>query len=600
MGKSEELIGGLFCFEEFSLDASRRTLWRGDAVVDLRPKCFDVLTCLVREAGRVVTKDELIEAVWPKVVVTDESLTRCVSDIRQALGDAEQRIVKTVPRRGYVLVAPVSIGAPSPLSLAAPPEPMAEDVVVTRSGPAASIAPAAARPGTRSWKPLWLSLGALGVFVVVGATWVLATRTASPVTGGHVPAAGPLQVGTRPPLSIVVLPLVNNSSDPDQNYFAEGLTEDLTTDLSRIPDSFVIARGSANAYRGKVVDVRQIGRELGVRYIMEGSVQRMGDQVRLNLRLIDAEQGQELWADRLDGSRRELATLQSQVTGTVANALHRRMIDAESERSQRLRPINPDAQDLAWQALSAFERKTPDTNAAARGLAQRAVTLDPTSVLGWSVLGLTYTTDVGQRWLNLRGTTREEWLRRADEASAKAYALDPNDLFAVHLRADVLVHQGKPELSLAMRQRAVAINRNSGPAWGGLSYAYATLGQPEESIAAGLEALRLSPRDTRLFSFMVVIAAAHLYAGRDAEALIWAKRSVGARPDYSISHAWVAAAAANLGDLATARMEIAEFRRLQPDYSLATFKSERYSDKPEFLLQRERFYQGLHRAGLPD
>ncbi len=593
MGKPDEPFASLFCFEDFSLDASRRTLHRAGAVVDLRPKCFDFLTCLVRAAGRVVTKDELIEAVWPKLVVTDESLTRCVSDIRQALGDTDQRIVKTVPRRGYVLVAPVSIGAPMPLSPATQPELMPQDSAVTDPAAAAPVDAASGRPSRRHWKRQWLAFGALGALVAVGAAWVVATRTAAPGAGFSTMVA-------RPPLSIVVLPLVNNNGDPEQSYFAEGLTEDLTTDLSRIPDSFVIARSSANTYKDRVVDVRQIGRELGVRYVLEGSVQRLGDQVRLNLRLIDAENGQQVWADRLDGARRDLATMQSQVTGIVANALHQQLIESESQRSQRLRPINPDAQDLAWQAYSALERRTPDKNAAARELAQRAVTLDPTSVQGWSVLGLTYTADVMARWINLRGATREEWVRRAGEASAKAYTIDPNNLYAVQLRAELLAMQGKPEESLALRQRAVAINRNAGPAWGGLSYAYATMGQPEESIAAGLEALRLSPRDGRLHGFLVVIAAAHLYAGRDAEALSWARRAVDARPEYSIPHAWVAAAAANLGDMATARAEIAEFRRLQPDYSLASFKAERYSVSPEFLRQRERFYQGLRKAGLAD
>ncbi len=603
MDNSETPVATLFCFEGFSLDASRRELWRGAALVALRPKCFDVLTCLARGAGRVITKDELMQAVWPKLVVTDESLTRCVSDIREALDDADQRIVKTVPRRGYVLVAPVSIGAPLSLSIATGPQPLPPSIAAVEAGspgsePTTSIAPAPALPSRRNWKPARLAFGALGAAVVIGATWVLATRTASPLA--TVPAPGAGSAAARPPLSIVVLPLANTSSDPDQNYFAEGLTEDLTTDLSRIPDSFVIARGSANAYKDKVIDVRQIGRELGVRYVLEGSVQRLGDQVRLNLRLIDAENGQQLWADRLDGARRDLGAMQSQVTGIVANALHQQLIESESQRSLRLRPLNPDAQDLAWQAFLAHERRTPDKNAAARELAQRAVTLDPTSVLGWSVLGLSYTADLMARWVNLRGATRDEWARLAAEADARAYAIDPNNLYAVQLRAEVLGVQGKTEESLAMRQRAVAINRNAGPAWGGLSYAYATVGRPEESIAAGLEAIRLSPRDGRLHGFLVVIAAAHLFAGRDAEALAWARRAINARPEYSIPHAWAAAAAANLGDLATARSEIAEFRRLQPDYTLATFKAERYSDKPEFLRQRERFYRGLQTAGLTD
>ena len=419
----------------------------------MRAKCFDLLTCLARNAGRVVTKDELGAAVWPNVVVTDESLTRCVSDFRHALGDADQHLVKTVPRRGYVLAAPVSFGESAPASPhGAAPEPAAQYLgfALPAATPVGATVPRPHSP-RHVWQR-WLALGALAALVLAGAAWLATTRTPRP------------DAAATPPLSIVVLPLVNRGGDPDQSWFADGLTEDLTTDLSRIPDSFVIARGSADTYKGRTVDVRQVGRELGVRYVLEGSVQRLDDLVRLNLRLIDAENGSELWADRLDGSRRELAALQSQVTGTVANALHQRMIDAESQRSQRLRPINPDAQDLAWQAFSAFERRTPDKNAAARELAQRAVTLDPLSQLGWSVLGLTYTSDLAARWLHLRGTTREEWLRRAAEADARAYAIDPNNLYAVQLRAEVLRVQGKAEESLVMRQRAVAINRNSGPA----------------------------------------------------------------------------------------------------------------------------------------
>jgi TolB-like protein/DNA-binding winged helix-turn-helix (wHTH) protein/tetratricopeptide (TPR) repeat protein len=589
MGKPGEVLANVFRFDGFCLDAAHRTLHRGGVEVELRPKCFDLLTCLARNAPRVVTKDELIEAVWPGVVVTDESLTRCVSDIRHALGDGGQQIVKTVPRRGYLLAAPLSFDEPQ-----AQPGPVgalqtAGNVLSVAAAPAA--VPRSGRPAALSPAQRWLAAGAIAALAAVAAAGVAIWMRA-----GSPPA------GSTQALSIVVLPLVERSGDPDQAWFAEGLTEDLTTDLTRIPGSFVIARSSAETYRGKVVDVRQVGRELGVRYVLEGSVQRLGDQLRLNLRLVDAENGQQLWADRLDGARRDLATMQSQVTGIVANALHQQLIESESQRGQRLRPLNPDAQDLVWQAFSAYERRTPDKNAQARELAQRAVALDPSSVLGWSMLGLSYACDVGARWLNLRGATLQQWQRLAEAADAKAYAIDPNNLYAVQLRAEVLKLQGKVEESLAMRERAVAINRNNAPAWGGLSYTYVTLGRTDDSIAAGLEAIRLSPRDNRLYSFQVVIAAAHLFAGRDAEALGWARRSIEARPEYSIPHAWAAAAAANLGDMATARAEIAEFRRLQPDYTPASFKAEQrwYSEKPEFLRQRERFYQGLHKAGLTD
>ena len=565
MGKSDELPGNVFWFEGFRLDATRRTLHRGGAAVDLRAKCFDLLTCLARHAGRVVTKNELIETVWPGVVVTDESLTRCVSDIRQALGDTAQHIVKTVPRQGYMLASPVSFGEAAALS------------------PAGATIPAPRPQVDRRRASL-----AAGALVVAAALALVAWRPWAP------------SAGSAPPLSIIVLPLANLSDDPGQQYFAEGLTEDLTTDLSRIPDSFVIARGTADTYRGRPVDVRQIGREVGVRYVLEGSAQRLDDVVRLNLRLVDAENGRELWAERMDGSRRDLVELQSAVTGTVARTLQIQMVEAESQRSRRLRPNNPDAQDLAWQARAAAERRTPESVATARELLLRAVKMDPTSAASWSALSYTYTTDLMSRWMNLRGAPQEEWLRRAGEAAEKAYALDPNHADALGAMGRVLQARGQPAQALAMFLRQVEVNPNDAPGWLGAGYAYATLGKPDESIAANERALRLSPRDARLFSFMVVIAAAHLLAGRDQEAVAWARRSIAARPYYSIPYAWLAAAAANTGDMATAREAIAEFKRLQPDYSLAKFRAEKHGDNPQFLAQRERFYQGLQLAGLAE
>jgi TolB-like protein/DNA-binding winged helix-turn-helix (wHTH) protein len=423
MGKSDELLGNVFCFDGFRLDAMRRTLHRGSAEVDLRAKCFDLLTCLARNAGRVVTKDELIQTVWPGVVVTDESLTRCVSDIRQALGDGAQRIVKTVPRQGYLLASPVSFGETAALS------------TTQYSAPK--------RQG--NWRKGWLAAGALAV---VAAIALVASR----------PWTSPADV--TQPLSIIVLPLANRSDDPSQLYFVEGLTDDLTTDLSRIPDSFVIARSTADTYKGKAVDARQIGREVGVRYVLEGSVQRLDDVVRLNLRLIDAENGRELWADRMDGSRRDLAGLQSMVTGTVARTLQIRMVEAESQRSRRLRLHDPDAQDLAWQARAATERRTPESIAAARELLLRAVKMDPTSVASWSGLSLTYTTDVMNRWMNLRGAPQEEWIRRAGEAAEKAYALDPDHADALGAMGKVLQVRGQHAQALSMFLRQVEVNRN--------------------------------------------------------------------------------------------------------------------------------------------
>lgn len=581
MGKSEAPLDRVFRFEGFTLDAGRRELRRGAATVDLRPKCLELLTCLLRRAGQVVTKNELMEQVWLDVVVTDESLTRCISDIRQALGDAEQTIIKTVPRRGYVLVSPVVSETPMPTELAA-----AVDPAPPSHPPTTTIAQPVGQRATR-----W-SLGALGL----AGSLVLAIAGYSAARFFGAPSA----IGA-PSLSIVVLPLMNVGGDREQEYFADGLTEDLSTDLSRIPQSLVIARSSAQAYKGQPVDARRIGSELGVRYLLEGSVQRLDDQVRLNLRLIDAESAHELWADRMDGSRSDLPALQTRVTGVVARTLHLQLAEAEAQRALRVRPVNPDARDLAWQAWPALEQRTLESVETARQLLQRAVAMDATSAFAWSLLSETYTTDLLMRWLSRRdGATRDAWLSQARTAADRAYAIDPNNLYALGAMGAVLQVNGEPERALAMLSRQVEVNRNYAPAWHKISYTHATLGRHEEAIRAGDEALRLSPRDGRLYSFLVVTAAAHLYAGRDREALVWARRSIDARSDFSISHAWAAAAAANLNEMDTARKEIGEFQRLQPHYTVESFRREGQSRNPDFLRQRERFYAGLLRAGLPE
>lgn len=571
---------GQFEFDQFVLDPLIGQLLRDGQKVSLRPKSLEVLCALVVNAGQLVTKEQLFATVWQKTVVTDDALVQCVGDIRVALQDDQQRMVRTIPRRGYIFTLTVVPRVGVRPSEATPP--------LTRPEIIANKSPLSDRLGGLSpWLGRHrLSASLAGLVVAVAAAWM-----ATGVYGGR--------QGAAPSLSIVVLPLVNLNGDPQQEYFAEGLTEDLTTDLSRIPGSFVIARSSAYSFRGKAVDVRDIGRQLGVRYALEGSVQRLDEQVRLNVQLIDLENGHTLWADRFDGSRRELVALQQRVTGTIARSLHLELIEAESQRASRERARDPNASDLALQGWSLYERKTPESVAAARELLLRSVSIDPSAVFAWSLLSDTYTADLLARWLHLRGATRGEWLQRAVQAADQAITLDPANLYAIGARATVLQLEGKPEQSLAMLHRQVALNRNYAPAWHRISYALLTLGQPEAALEAGNEAIRLSPRDGRLFSFYVVMAAACLHLERDAEALDWAKKSVAAWPQFGTAHSWVASASALLGDMNAAHAALVEFRRLQPGYTIESFRAEKLSDNAVFLGQRERYYRGLQLAGLP-
>jgi TolB-like protein/DNA-binding winged helix-turn-helix (wHTH) protein/tetratricopeptide (TPR) repeat protein len=551
-------------FGDFCIDPVRRCLRRGSTEVALRPRSFDVLLVLVRAAGRPVSKGELMQAVWPEVVVTEDSLTRCISDIRQSLDDRDQRVVKTLPRKGYMLAAPVRFDFPAPQ--------VAVDAATTV--PASTSAPHA---GRRRW--LLASAAVLAGASIAALAWYARPEDAAA-------------------LSIAVLPLAVLGGDAREGYLAEGITEDLTTDLSRIPGAFVVARSSAQAVAQRVRDARDVGRELGVRYLLEGGVQRVGATIHLNVRLVETGSRRELWAERFEAELDDLAGLQQRVTGTLARSLHLELLEAESRRARSR--VNPDAHDLTLRAWSAYERRTPPSVAQARALLLKALEIDPDAVLALSLLADTYTADLLNRWLHMRsGATREEWLRRADGASRRAYALEADSLYALGARATVLQLQGWPEEGLAMLQRQLALNRNYAPAWHRISYAWVTLGRPEEALKAGEEALRLSPHDGRLYSFYVVMAAAHLHAGRDAEARKWARKSVDARPEFGIAYAWLAAAAAQAGDEAAAREAIDRFIALQPGYTVASFRNERQSENAEFLRQRQRFYDGLLRAGLP-
>jgi TolB-like protein len=311
----------VFSFEDYTLDLTRGCVRNANGEIELRPKSFEVLRYLVTNAGRLISKDELINTVWPNLIVSDASLAQCVSDVRHALNDPDRSIIKTVPRRGYLFAAPVSVRSQG-------------------NSPTVSVqAPAAANP--------------------------------------QIP---PAVAAPAPPLSIVVLPFAK-SNDPDQEYFVDGITDDLTTDLSRISDSFVIARNTAFTYKGKAVDAKQIGRDLGVRYVVEGSVRRGGDQVLVNVQLVDAESGAHVWAERFETDRRNLAEAQSEITGRLARTLNLQLVHSLGRRVELERAVDPEARDLVMRGWASYYRPVSAvTLQEARQDFERALEIDPRSI----------------------------------------------------------------------------------------------------------------------------------------------------------------------------------------------------------------------------
>ncbi|MEO8134494.1 MAG: winged helix-turn-helix domain-containing protein, partial [Betaproteobacteria bacterium] len=363
-----------YAFGRFRLDPLRGRLTNGGAAIDLRPKSLAVLQYLVSHPHRPIAKDELLDAVWDKVVVTEDSLVQCVREIRQALDDPDHELVRTIPRSGYMFVAPVKEEPPVGFMEASSPSSVPLD---DASSPSVhpSVVQQPARRVLRAGANRWTAAVALAAFAVFGLAWVVVPRDVEDRQGAWGVNGGASRA--LPPLSIVVLPLLNIDGDPAHEYFAHGFANDLTTDLGRIPTSLVISHSSARAYGGTQVDYKKVGRELGVRYAIEGSVQRLGDDVRVNVRLIETDSGAQRWAERFDGPRSELPHMQANIVRRIAQTLQVQLLEAEADRSARERTTNPDAQDLLMRGWALWERRQPADNAQARELFAKALIADP-------------------------------------------------------------------------------------------------------------------------------------------------------------------------------------------------------------------------------
>jgi TolB-like protein/class 3 adenylate cyclase/Tfp pilus assembly protein PilF len=465
----------------------------------------------------------------------------------------------------------------------------------------AGAAPAAT--GGRRW--LLPAAAAIGL-IVLGGTSVLLVKDRNPAGPARAPlaaagteAADGFVGATRsaPRLSLVVLPFANLSGDPDQEYFADGLTEDLTTDLSRIDGSFVIARNTAFTYKNKPVDVRQVGRDLGVRYVLGGSVRRSGDLVRVNAQLVDAETGAHLWADRFDRVRADLIEMQNEITAGIASTLRVKLIDIESRRGQRERPGNADATDLAMRGWALiYASQTQGNNAAARHLFEEALTVDPQAASALTGLGFTHLRDVLNRWTDAYG----DHLQRADELVERAIALAPDNAQAYQYKALLRRAQRRSEEAIAAAERAVSLNRNLAGAYTEIGWNYALLGQPERTEPYVQQGIRLSPRDPFLVYWWLYIGVAQLHQGQDGAAVATFRRAIDADPGFPSSYGWLAAAYVFTGREAEAQEPMNVWLRAGPWMTLTRYKALEQSDHPAYLAQRPRIYAAWQKLGMPE
>ncbi|MCA1364996.1 adenylate/guanylate cyclase domain-containing protein [Bradyrhizobium sp. IC3069] len=398
-----------------------------------------------------------------------------------------------------------------------------------------------------------------------------------------------------PPLSIVVLPLANLSGDPEQDYFVDGVTGSLTTDLSRISGSFVIGQHTAFTYKGKLVDARQIGRELNVRYALEGSVQRCDNRLRVNVQLIDAKTGNHLWADRFDKPIADLLDMQDEIVARIARTLDIQLIVAEARRATRT--LNPGAMDLYFQGRHSFNKGlTPEYLTEARDYFELALAIDPKNVdaMSWAAtveaaLGVLFLTD-----------HPHDHLKVAETIVLKALCLAPDHAWAHLTLAVLLIHTNRVAQGVAECERALALDRNLADAHELMGIAKHYMGCAADTDSHVNEALRLSPRDIFAFRWMNTAGFAKLQIAADAEAAAWFARGIEANRNYPLLHFGNAAALALLGRLDEAQVAAKTGLALDPTFTIRRLKNIPLRGDAKFVAGAKRMVKGLHIAGVPD
>ncbi len=448
--------------------------------------------------------------------------------------------------------------------------------------------PAEAKPPKRTFLSSYLLVtGAIvGLALVAVGAWY--------IVGTHPQAIVATPSSTTPQaahLSIVVLPFANLSGDASQDYFADGVTESLTTDLSRLSGSFVIARNTAFTFKGKAVDAKAIGRELGVRYVLEGSIQRDASRIRVNVQLIDADSGSHIWAERFDKPVADLLDMQDEIVARLANQLGTQLIAAEARRSQK--NPNLDSMDLYFQGMAlGYQRVTLEAFEQARSLLSRALALDPGNVDAMVGLGRIDVIEAAGYLVEDRGPH----LAAAEAILTKALSLAPNNAWAHVWMGVLLSSTNRAAEAIVEFDRAVTLDPSLAEAYGEKGGALIFTGRAEEVETQVNQALRLSPRDSNAFIWELYAGGAKIHLGADAEAVTWLRRSIDANPNEPTSHFFLAAALANGGMIDEAHAQVRAGLALNPGFTLRRFVPQ--SDNATYLAQMERITNGMRKAGV--
>src|SRR6266566_4738818 len=504
-----------FAFDDYILDSGRRELSRNSERIALEPQVFDLLLYLVQNRERVVTKDDLITAVWKGRIVSDSTLTTRINAARKAVGDngGRQALIKTYPRRGVRFVGDVRVDGPAAETAGWPEQPQ------ERTEPFQDKAPVPTTPGTV------------------------------------------LNWGGRP--SVAVLPFKNLSGDPEQEYVSDGITEDIITALSRHRSLAVIARNSSFAFKGGGGDVRQVGLTLGAEYLVEGSFRKSRQRVRISAQLVEAEGGRQLWAERYDRDLQDLFQLQDEITTTIAGRIEPEVSAAERLRIERKAVPALHAWDFFRLGTKHFYKSTAADNLEAQRLFCRAIELDPNLAEAYGYLSYAIVLSM----VYFEAEPNEERLDEAVAIGGKGVELDDQDGLIRFTYGRALLARKSYEHALAELETAVTLNPCLAVSYCGLGDSLAYEGRLDEAIEQFESAIRLSPHDPFRWAFFSYRSLAHLFRGEYEEAALWARNAVRVPNAQYWARAHLLSALGHLGDQAQAANVLRDLRERKPDFS---------------------------------
>jgi TolB-like protein/DNA-binding winged helix-turn-helix (wHTH) protein/Tfp pilus assembly protein PilF len=565
-------------FGPYRLDPANARLWRETALVRLTPKAFDVLCYVAARPGQLVSKDELFDAVWCDTVISDATLTSAIQEIRKALQDnpREPQYLETVLKRGFRFIGTVVSDQLSVVSeeegdrrkesgvrrseqttneqeviQAIQPEALSESPWIpasagmtplpsfpqndinggkepafsSRLSPPAQALNAATLPTHRSWSARTLSV--LGLVLFVGVIIVVQYRSLL-LPSPQSPASSPqLPLSDKP--SLVVLPLVNLSGDPAQEYFSDGLTEVLTGALSRISSLFIIARNSAFTYKGKAVKVQEVSKEMGVRYVLEGSVQKTTQRVRINVQLIDATTGYHIWSEQYDRPLTDIFALQDEILQRIVTTLKLQLTLEEQGYIIRKHTDNLEAYDTFLRGVESYNRTTKEANAQARLLFEKAVTLDPQYAEAYAYQGWTYWLEWGLRW-----SADPQTLERAFALARQAVALDDSLPTAHSVLSNVYTWKQQYNEGRTEAERAIALDPNNADSYASAAQTLNNGGHPEETLRMMAQAMRLNPHYPVWYLWEVSFA--YHFTGRYAEEITTLQEIAHRNPNFGLAY----------------------------------------------------------------